>query len=230
MLDVHPPEHAAHTWRDFLIHIATIVVGLFIAVGLEQLVELLHRHHQREELREAIQLDAEKAIRDCNRLHESMQAVNNWTDFRIKQVQLALKQHQPLAPRKSEQDLDWDAPIDPAWLAALSSQKVQVLSQEEIQAYSEVSDVVSTLETLHWPMNNSWSRVREIETVYGFDNSIPVSATDSQLTEYLEALVHTRSAHKSYDSWALGVRGSEKAILQGERDLDAVQKAEREPW
>ena len=28
MLDVHAPHEAVHTWRDFFIHIATIVVGL----------------------------------------------------------------------------------------------------------------------------------------------------------------------------------------------------------
>jgi hypothetical protein len=31
VLDVHMP-HATHTWKDFLIHIATISVGLLIAV------------------------------------------------------------------------------------------------------------------------------------------------------------------------------------------------------
>ncbi|GAC1422327.1 MAG: hypothetical protein NVSMB62_17930 [Acidobacteriaceae bacterium] len=36
MLGVHPAHHAANTWRDFLIHIATITVGLLIAVGMEQ--------------------------------------------------------------------------------------------------------------------------------------------------------------------------------------------------
>ena len=44
-MEVHPPEHPIHTWRDFLIHIATIVVGLLIAIGLEQSVEALHRRH-----------------------------------------------------------------------------------------------------------------------------------------------------------------------------------------
>jgi hypothetical protein len=48
MLDVHPPHEAAHTWRDFLIHIATIVVGLLIAIGLEQTVEFFHHRHQLE--------------------------------------------------------------------------------------------------------------------------------------------------------------------------------------
>ena len=51
MLDVHPPHQAAHTWKDFFIHIATIVVGLIIAVGLEQTVEFFHHRHQLEEVR-----------------------------------------------------------------------------------------------------------------------------------------------------------------------------------
>jgi hypothetical protein len=47
MLDVHPPHEAAHTWRDFFLHIATIVVGLLIAVGLEQTVEAIHHARER---------------------------------------------------------------------------------------------------------------------------------------------------------------------------------------
>ena len=49
MLDVHPPHEAAHTWKDFLIHIATICVGLLIAIGLEQTVEWLHHRHEAQE-------------------------------------------------------------------------------------------------------------------------------------------------------------------------------------
>ncbi len=44
-MDVHPPEHPIHTWRDFFVHIATIVVGLLIAIGLEQSVEWMHHRH-----------------------------------------------------------------------------------------------------------------------------------------------------------------------------------------
>lgn len=46
MLDVHPAHHAAATWREFFIHIATIAIGLLLAVGLEQTVEYVH--HRRE--------------------------------------------------------------------------------------------------------------------------------------------------------------------------------------
>jgi hypothetical protein len=68
MLDVHPPHEAAHTWKDFFIHIATIVVGLLIAIGLEQAVERIHEHYELRETREALQqeLEANRAdVRNC---------------------------------------------------------------------------------------------------------------------------------------------------------------------
>jgi hypothetical protein len=52
MLDVHAPHKTEHTWTDFFIHIATITVGLFIAIGLEQTVEYFHHLHQRHQLEE----------------------------------------------------------------------------------------------------------------------------------------------------------------------------------
>ena len=54
MLDVHPPHAPTHTWQDFFIHIATIVIGLLIAIGLEQAVEHIHQHYELRETREAL--------------------------------------------------------------------------------------------------------------------------------------------------------------------------------
>jgi hypothetical protein len=62
MLDVHPAHHAATTWRDFFIHIATIVLGLLIAVGIEQTVEFIHHRHQARETRDNIQQEASRNI------------------------------------------------------------------------------------------------------------------------------------------------------------------------
>jgi hypothetical protein len=55
MLDVHAPHDSIHTWKSFFIHIATIVVGLFIAVGLEQTVEFFHHRHVGEKLQDQMQ-------------------------------------------------------------------------------------------------------------------------------------------------------------------------------
>ena len=58
-MDVHPPQHPLHTWRDFFIRIATIVVGLLIAIGLEQTVELFHRHEQVHQAEHRLAVESE---------------------------------------------------------------------------------------------------------------------------------------------------------------------------
>lgn len=45
VLDVHPPHEPVHGWRDFLLHILTITIGLLIALGLEGCVEWQHHRH-----------------------------------------------------------------------------------------------------------------------------------------------------------------------------------------
>jgi hypothetical protein len=62
VLDVHAPHEAAHSWRDFFIHIATIVIGLLIAVALEQTVEFFHHRHEVAETRAALRDEMQKNI------------------------------------------------------------------------------------------------------------------------------------------------------------------------
>jgi len=44
-MDVNPPQGPIHTWKDFLLHLLTITIGLFIALSLEAAVEALHHRH-----------------------------------------------------------------------------------------------------------------------------------------------------------------------------------------
>jgi hypothetical protein len=51
VIEVHPPTEPVHGWRDFLVHLLTITIGLLIALSLEGCVEW--RHH-RQLVREAV--------------------------------------------------------------------------------------------------------------------------------------------------------------------------------
>src|SRR5215471_5332805 len=55
-MEIHRPR-AAHSWREFLIEIGTIVVGILIALGLEQSIEAFHERQLAREAGDAI--DAE---------------------------------------------------------------------------------------------------------------------------------------------------------------------------
>ena len=68
MLEAHAPHGDIQTWKGFLVHIGAIVIGLLIAVGLEQSVEFLHHRHQRlqleEQMRGVLEDDTQRAIPD----------------------------------------------------------------------------------------------------------------------------------------------------------------------
>lgn len=46
MHEVHAPHQSVHTWKDFLVHIAAITIGLLMALGLEAAVAWFHHRHQ----------------------------------------------------------------------------------------------------------------------------------------------------------------------------------------
>jgi hypothetical protein len=121
MLDVHPAHHAATTWREFFIHIATIVLGLLIAVSLEQTVEYIHHRGELAEARR--ELATERKI-NVVRFSVETEEFHRFTP--ILQNNLAifvyLRQHpgKPLPPSLGA--LRWNGMtvvmLDNAWTAA----------------------------------------------------------------------------------------------------------------
>ena len=55
-MHVHRPK-PLQNWRELLVEIGVIVIGIVIAIGLEQAVEFFHRQHQREALTQALRRD-----------------------------------------------------------------------------------------------------------------------------------------------------------------------------
>ena len=57
MIEVHPPSEPVHGWRDFLIHLATITIGLLIALSLEGCVQFWHHRGLVHEAEESLQIE-----------------------------------------------------------------------------------------------------------------------------------------------------------------------------
>jgi hypothetical protein len=134
MLDVHPPHAPTHTWRDFLIHIATIVIGLLIAVGLEQTVEYLHRRHQVHELREALRQEREEN-RKIFIVNVAEYRVNRATLENDLRIFLYLRQHPGTPEEKLPGIPNWSIPYQPtvtaAWKNAQQTQTLSLLTRKE---------------------------------------------------------------------------------------------------
>jgi hypothetical protein len=140
MLDVHPPHNPTHTWKDFFIHIATIVIGLLIAIGLEQTVEYIHHRHQVQELREAL-----KHEREENRKIFAANVVCFRYDRAILKnnlrILLYLQQHPATPEEKLPGSPVWrqilEPVLDPAYRNAQQSQTLSMLPQKECEALSK---------------------------------------------------------------------------------------------
>jgi hypothetical protein len=58
--EAHAPHEPIHNWRGFLTHIATVTIGLLIAIALEQSVESLHHLLQRHQLQHDLREEANR--------------------------------------------------------------------------------------------------------------------------------------------------------------------------
>ena len=234
MLDVHPPEHTPHSWRDFFIHIATIVVGLLIAVGLEQSVDFFHHRHQRIELQEALHEDTVKAIQDTENENSDAVAMVGWLDIGIGQIQDALDTNRPVAaPVPRPKLLDYDIPDNPAWKAAKSSGLLDLLPQDEVKAYSEVAGILDHTAEADTRFHDNAEEMIQLTGRYERNGAkVPdlTHATRQDLEELLDALLGMRTSLTVLNKHYKDLHGAETAILKGDRDLNSIQRAERNNW
>jgi hypothetical protein len=140
MLDVHPAHHAATNWRDFFIHIATIVIGLLIAIALEQTVEYVHHRRQVADVREEL-----RGEREANK-HAFENETANWrwetAELQNNLLVLGYLQQHPGTPDENlPGTLIWSHASAPntqaAWDAARNSGVISLLSREEIEQYDD---------------------------------------------------------------------------------------------
>jgi len=61
-MEIHKPK-AAHSWREFLVEIGTIICGILIALALEQAVEWSHGQERLREVREQLHAEISSNVR-----------------------------------------------------------------------------------------------------------------------------------------------------------------------
>lgn len=153
MLDVHPPHEAVHSWKDFLIHISTIVIGLLIAVALEQTVERIHHRHQVAETRRALSEE---------RAHNIKQFARRTKTFRLETVRFQknlevldyVQKHPGSKPASWPGMINWHSNIggysDAAWQTAQHDNVTALMPQDEVrqdqQLYGQLGAVEASVE------------------------------------------------------------------------------------
>jgi hypothetical protein len=182
MLDVHPPHHAASTWRDFFIHIATIVIGLCIAVGIEQTVEHFHHRHQISETRELLRNEREDNRQALTRATKSFRVVSVELQNNL-QVLSYLQQHPGTPDEKLPGALLWlwGGPVyeSAAWEAAQSSGVTSLMPREEV---SESAKLYAQLRRIDDSSRETWLAITDAER-YNLIDSRLSRLTPAQINE-----------------------------------------------
>jgi hypothetical protein len=232
MLDVHASHGSIHTWKDFLVHIATICVGLLIALALEQTVEAVDHHRQREQLLVSLDHDTRATLRDTDFIIDEYYHRMQWSHSRIEQVQAALATRKPLAEAAPDKRELITIPADPAWEAARAGGMISLFSQGDIAAYSEVADVIGRARPrFDVERDAHLKRVafeKRYESVSGNSTGNYRLDSPADLQAYLDLLLADESALEGARFMAAVIRGAEAAILAGARDHDRIEDREIE--
>jgi len=137
-MEVHVPHEPIHSWRDFFIHIATITVGLLIAIGLEQTVEYFHHrtlaHEAREAIRREMSANRKEAAKDLNQL--TREIADMQTNAGIART-LRDDPHTAL-PKHMAFEFDWSSLDDAAWTTSHDSLALTYLPTAEVQYYTDI--------------------------------------------------------------------------------------------
>jgi hypothetical protein len=137
MLDVHPPHEAAHSWRDFFIHIATIAVGLLIAIGLEASVEWMHHRHLVSEARENIRREVKENQEQLPQNISSLQKDAAQLKENIAAIR-TLRDHPKDLHGKILYNLYWSGFSDAAWRTARDTGALSYMPYDEVQQLSQL--------------------------------------------------------------------------------------------
>jgi hypothetical protein len=228
MVDVHAPLEGIHTWKAFFIHIATISIGLLIAIGLEQTVETLHHRGQLNELHTSLRQDAQKAIEDSGNMVTLENRHLDWLKARALQIRTALDFHMPLAsPPPIGARATADVPDSPAWQAAKSSGLLSLMPQEEIKVYGEVDFLLNEIATTYQAGRIANQKRHDFEYEYEKDGIVDLSsARPEDLRRYLTLIMDERGATEQFQHWCAEIGEVEKTILDGQLKLENIRAAE----
>ncbi len=149
MLDVHAPHGAAHSWRDFLVHIAAIAIGLCLALALEELAEYVHERRQLTEARRELvrEIAANRAswtnnVAEASRIQKELEA-----DLKVIRD---LRARATATGGKLDYSVHFYAAFDGPWQAVRQGSSLTLMPHEELQTYAWFHAILASLmESMH---------------------------------------------------------------------------------
>ena len=196
-MEIHKPR-AAHSWREFLIEIGTIICGIVIALGLEQGVEALHWDHQVRETKERLSVELGTLLAWSDRRTAQSACIEHRLDDLAAFVDDAASKGRlpPFGEPGVPTFFTW---ASGAWRSAISAQTVAHLSPRELKGYSDAYGYMELVAEANQAEGEVWT------TLYGLAGpGRPFTAEEAG--KYRDAISRARFLLRRIDSMGLRAR------------------------
>ena len=180
MLDVHPVHGKMHGFKDFLLHLFTITVGLLIALALEGWVERWHHHEVRDEADANLRQEIRDNAKEIELSHSS-----------VLSEQENLKKMMPFFwARKAGKDYDTHGIQlgysigqlqDASWKTAAATGALSYMEYDHVQRYAQVYQLQDKYSAMQDETNSEYLQMLSF-LIYGFDPT-KVSPADAASAE-----------------------------------------------
>lgn len=237
-MHIHTPSEEIYSWPQFFIHLAVIVLGLLLAVAIEQMVERLRHGHVRQEIeaqtREVLESNEKQVtsgVADLMRYHEYLLELQQAVGAR-RLGQAAARQPSPDVRTSFSLSLPSLAPYE----AARESGLVALLPAARIRIYNRLSYQRSRLESSYDGMiqavsaaqafRRRWDLSAGIVGAMNRDLTVDLALlTPAELAEYqtligvvIQAADHLVSRYRIFNA-------QNEAVLKGARDETELVQA-----
>lgn len=208
MIEVHPPEEKIHGFRDFLLHLFTITIGLLIALGLEAAVESWHHHQLRIEASENVHQELEHnrhELAECRAAIGQEQAnlvgILKFLDARAAS--------QPYDVHALNLNYTLATMSDASWRTATATGVISYMSYSQVQNFAGAYEVQQEFTDLQRETFNSFLKLQSY-VVYGFD---PAKITAQQATAAAADVRQTLSYVTAMDQIGAGLEKQYQSAL-----------------
>jgi hypothetical protein len=170
-MEIHAPHGPANSFKEFLIHIVIVTIGILIALSLEGIREVVHEHHIVRDARENFRVELEGNQQNLKKELKN----DTETLTRINQIVADLPQlrKDPALYKARVAELSPSGYFfsSSRWEAALSTGALGHMSVDEVNRYAESNFLVHAYTTLELQTNTDWQQLEAF--VSGHENPTP---------------------------------------------------------